>query len=278
MADLALLVGINKYPGCPLNGCVNDITDMVDYLVKWKKFDKGGVQMLVDERATTDAIKTRLMWLVKSAKSGDRVLFHYSGHGAQVPSHDPAHNIHGMADVICPVDFDWSPARMVDDKFFFDLFSTMPTGVKFNWISDSCHSGDLFRDIPLPGNPHKVTPRAYPMPVDIAFHNEVARHKGHVPQGMARAARALDNGLLEVGFISGCRSDQTSADAFIQGRYNGALTYFLLQALKQESMERTFNPRPIKDVVLAVNQALTQNGYEQRPQVEGSRVGLPLLW
>lgn len=277
MADLALLVGINKYPGCPLNGCINDIGDATDYLLKWKKFDKAGIQMLVDGRATTAAIKDKLSWLVKSAKPNDRVLFWYSGHGAQVPSHDPAHNIAGMADVICPVDFDWSPQRMIDDKFFFDLFSTMPAGVKFNWISDSCHSGDLFRD--MPGNPHANSkPRAFPVPVDIAFHNEVARHKGHAPQGMAKAARALTNNMLQVGFISGCRSDQTSADAFINGRYNGALSYYLLQALRQESADRAMAPRPIKDVIAVVTQSLITNRYDQRPQVEGTRINLPLLW
>jgi hypothetical protein len=30
--DRALLVGINKYPGCPLYGYVNDITDMANFL------------------------------------------------------------------------------------------------------------------------------------------------------------------------------------------------------------------------------------------------------
>ena len=34
----ALLVGINKYPSSPLNGCINDIQDMADFLVGKCKF------------------------------------------------------------------------------------------------------------------------------------------------------------------------------------------------------------------------------------------------
>ncbi|HET7402221.1 MAG TPA: caspase family protein, partial [Usitatibacter sp.] len=33
MANRALLVGINAYPGQPLNGCVNDVKDMAGLLV-----------------------------------------------------------------------------------------------------------------------------------------------------------------------------------------------------------------------------------------------------
>ena len=34
MADKALLVGINAYPRAPLRGCVNDVIDFANLLVK----------------------------------------------------------------------------------------------------------------------------------------------------------------------------------------------------------------------------------------------------
>jgi hypothetical protein len=274
MADRALLVGINKYPGCPLNGCVNDIMDMASFLVKYKGFDKANIRLLVDARATTKNIVERLQWLTQ-ARPGDRVVFHYSGHGAQVATRDHLHEVDGMDEVICPVDFDWSDAHLIRDKQFHDIFKKMPEGVKFNWVSDSCHSGDLTKEMPKPSKccPSVLRSKAYPVPADIKWRNDVARHKGHAPQGMAKVAKALADDALNVGYISGCRSDQTSADAFINGRYNGALTYFLLSALKGGYIDKS-----VTEVVARVNQTLADAGYDQRPQAEGARANLPLLW
>lgn len=60
----ALLVGINAYPGNELRGCINDVTDMADHLVKSCGFKVEDIRLLVDERATTVGIRERLEWLV----------------------------------------------------------------------------------------------------------------------------------------------------------------------------------------------------------------------
>jgi hypothetical protein len=99
--DKALLVGINKYPGSPLAGCVNDVVDMADWLVKFRNFDPKSVRLLIDGRATTSAIRTRLHWLVEGLKPGDRILFHYSGHGAQVATRDKQGEVDGKDEVVC---------------------------------------------------------------------------------------------------------------------------------------------------------------------------------
>ncbi len=66
MAPKALLVGVNKYclPGCDLKGCVNDMTNMRDVLLKYFGFKAEQVRLVVDERATLEAILERLEWLV----------------------------------------------------------------------------------------------------------------------------------------------------------------------------------------------------------------------
>jgi hypothetical protein len=48
----ALLVGINSYPGAPLNGCVNDVTDMANFLVDNCNFTMSDIRLLTDARAT----------------------------------------------------------------------------------------------------------------------------------------------------------------------------------------------------------------------------------
>jgi hypothetical protein len=181
-----------------------------------------------------------------------------------VPTHNAAYEVDGLDEVICPVDFDWSDTYLIRDKQFHQLFSTMHPGVKFNWVSDSCHSGNL-SDTREMGNPHKVTARAYPIPADIEWHVNLAKAKGHAPLGMSKA---LVKGKLDVGFISGCQSNQTSADAYIDNRYNGALTYYLLQALKAEGGDKA----PLTKIVATTNASLRANRYEQEPQAEGARV------
>src|SRR5262249_33204890 len=139
----ALLVGINAYPGNELHGCVNDVTDMAEFLVGHCGFDEGDIRLLTDSRATTDAIKERLNWLLDGLKAGDRVVFHYSGHGAQFPIRGANGKVTRVDECICPVDFDWTEEHAIRDKQFGDMFKLIPSGVDFEWVSDSCFSGDL---------------------------------------------------------------------------------------------------------------------------------------
>lgn len=256
--DRALLVGINTYPSAPLLGCVNDIEDMADFLVAKCAFKEGDIRLLADARATTSAILERLQWLTSGLSAGDRVLFQYSGHGAQVPTRNPAGEVDGQDEVICPVDFDWSDTRLIRDKQFHQIFSAVPKGVKFIWVSDSCHSGDLTRGMPA----NKIIQRRYPVPADMRWRQIVARQASIVPFGFSRAATQL-----HIALISGCQSSQTSADANFDGKPNGALTYFLLKQLSSVNGLR----HPLRKIVPAVVRALKNAHYDQVPQLEGSR-------
>jgi hypothetical protein len=265
MSDKALLVGINAYPGCPLSGCLNDIGDMADFLVKKYNFKYSQIRLLADGRATTKEILSRLNWLIQ-VSPGDRVVFHYSGHGAQFAGRGSNEEIDKLNEVICPVDFDWTEPHMISDKQFYEIFSHMPKGVRFNWVSDSCHSGDLTKDMPPPGAPVNKA-RAYPMPIDMAWRVQTATElKIHSPEHCS-----ITNGILDVGFISGCRSNQTSADTVVNGRPCGALTHFLLAHLA------LMMDKPISEVVRVVNASLSANRYSQQPQAEGTRAILPFL-
>src|SRR6516162_11950800 len=112
----AFLVGINKYPSQPLKGCVNDVVDMANFLVSKCNFAMEDIRLLVDERATKAAIIERLDWLLKGLKSGDRILFHYSGHGVQLPARNIQGEVDSLDEAICPVDFDWTDEHTIRDK------------------------------------------------------------------------------------------------------------------------------------------------------------------
>jgi len=263
MTDKAILVGINAYPGAPLSGCVNDVTDMAEFLCDHAGFNPDSVRLLTDKRATTAAILERVRWLITGAKAGDRLVFHYSGHGAQVPTRDTKAEVDGLLEVICPVEFDWSPEHMITDKDFAKLFAQIPAGVKFLWISDSCHSGDLDRSIPHPLAPKS---KSMPQPADIAWRMRSAAKKELVTASASRAALGKETPFPGV-LISGCKSTQTSADAVFNGRASGALTYNLLKVLGNPQGMR----ESLTDVVRGVRSNLKQGGYSQVPQLEGKK-------
>ncbi len=253
MTDRALLVGINAYPGQPLNGCVNDVDDMAAYLVKDRGFAPGAITVLKDGQATTAKIVAGLKALVKGLKAGDRVVFHYSGHGTQMPSYSGT-EVDGLDEVICPVDFDWTDAHALRDKQFHAILSAVPAGVEFMWISDSCHSGDLQRAV-LRG-PILRRDRFYIPPPAIRAQIDAARIRGVRVSHLPKAATDLN-----VALLAGCRSDQTSADASIDGRWSGAFTYFLLVSL------RAGKKSPLKSRLRSAVLRLHKAQYDQTPQL-----------
>lgn len=256
MADRAVLCGINSYPDAPLAGCLNDISDMAALLTSKCGFKKNDIRLLADRRATAAAIKSRLAWLVQGAVAGDRLFFMFSGHGAQVTSRDPiSEEVDGLDEVICPSNFNWDDDRMIRDNDFEKIFSAVPSGVQFIWISDSCHSGSMERGIRAMGAPTQRA-KSLPPPIDMDWRNQVAQERG-----IAAKKTAKPNVLL----ISGCQSHQTSADARFGGRPNGALTFYLLKVLSGKDGLSL----PLSTVVKTVQSDLKKNGFSQIPQIEG---------
>jgi hypothetical protein len=250
----ALLVGINQYPSPnELSGCINDVMDMAEFLVAHCHFSPKDVRLLTDERATTKAIRDRLDWLVKDAKSGDRLFFHYSGHGVLMADRTRTGKVKGPHNAVCPVDFDFSMNRALTDDDFQVIFQNLPADVEFNWVSDSCHAGDLARDMA------EFKPRSFPVPVDLRWRLRAVQDK--TSPGFARAVQHLNGALL-----AGCRSDQTSADATFGGRPNGAMTFFLLKTLHA--------PRGLTDPLVTVidktSQAIKNGGFDQVPTLQGN--------
>jgi hypothetical protein len=78
-------------------------------------------------------------------------------------------------------------------------------------------------------------------------------------RGIAVTGTKQGNAIL----ISGCRENQTSADAWIGGRYHGALSYYLVEALASANFNITYDAL-IKDI----NVRLRNMKYTQVPQLE----------
>lgn len=258
MANKALLVGINKYkiPGADLNGCVNDVTNVRDVLLKYFGFTVPEIRVLVDERATKKNIITRLKWLVDKAKAGDRLLFHFSGHGSQIRDRDGDELKDHMDEIICPHDMDWDGKFITDDELK-EIFSTIPKGVNLEVLLDSCHSGTGTREMRAIGSlPLEISfkPRFLPPPVDIACRADDDLAVKRILRG---------NSSLNHVLFSGCKDNQTSADAYINGSYNGAFTFYLCKHLRdaQANISRA-------ELLKRLRASLKFNGFSQIPQLE----------
>ncbi len=272
MARKALLVGLNRYPDPPnnLKGCINDVLQTSKILQEVYGFDDARqVRMLADERATTPAIVERLRWLVAGACPGDVLVFHYSGHGSQVRDRHGDELNDGLDEIICPYDLDWDDPFTDDD--IGQLLAGLADGVQLTVILDCCHAGTGLRVNAWQGSPirvktivpppdilHRVNPRIE----DWGENRRLTMTAGRQTLGVRRfAARAAAQGAI---LLAACRDNQVSADAWIDGDFHGAFTYFLWKAAGEAGFAVNY-----KDLILRVRHDLRSAGYDQVPQLEG---------
>jgi hypothetical protein len=270
MKNKALLVGINKYPDSQneLRGCINDILDMEHLIAETNKvYDKQNIKKLTDRDATKKGIVTQLKWLLEGAEPGDQLLFHYSGHGAQAPTLNATIEPDGLDEIICPYDFDGSNNTTLRDKEFAQLFAGIPKGVHFVWISDSCHAEDLSRDLQMPGEPQY---RYFNGMMQIGMKHERKENEGRINEVNELStfetydASTIITAPLNGALLSACASHELSADAYIDNRFNGAFTHYLIKNLLQYS-----DSKSMQAIVQLVNIDLDKNGYDQNPESEG---------
>ena len=253
----ALLVGINKYqlPGNNLQGCVNDINDVKAQMLNKEGFAAANTNPLLDSKATRAAILDGLKKLVADGKPGDFLYFHYSGHGAPIPDTNGDEK-DGQDEILCPTDLKVSNNTLsnaiVDDEIQTILGSLKP-GVGFLMISDSCYSGTIDRGL------NKFRNRTINLPRNVVNATPMIYNASRQASYQAKAAAG------KYVVISGCQEDQTSADAYINNRYNGAATYYFLDAYKTGAATQTWSQ--LHKTMVA---GLTQNNYEQRPVLIGS--------
>jgi hypothetical protein len=288
----ALLVGINRYPDPrnELKGCVNDVRQMAETLKSRYGFPgDGNMRILTDARATTKGILDGLAWLTAGASPGDSLIFHYSGHGSQVPDRNGDETTDRLDEILCPYDLDWDHPLTDDD--LAAACADVPQGALLTVILDCCHSGTGLRDFALSGNLHYLAsltrpanlvhsgctiPRGkYVRPCSIPPSDAPDRRRflphpetpHPVPPRPRRPARRFGVSVTRTNavLIAACRDDQTSADAWIDGGYHGAHTFHLCRTLGNGTRDLTY-----RALVSATGIALSRAGFDQVPQLEGS--------
>jgi uncharacterized caspase-like protein len=269
MARRAVLIGINKYqiPGGDLRGCVNDVKNLEQALTTYYGFAAKDITTLTDLQATKKAMQSAIQKLVASGKKGDVLLLHYSGHGSNVPD-DNGDEADHRDEILCPTNLDWNdPLR---DDWLRTTFNKLRAGVSLTVIMDCCHSGTNTRAITPPDAPIKE--RFLPCPLDLIatesgrkLRGTLRGQLGKAPRGRKRKSDIVHADIQEL-LITGCRDTQTSADAQIGGTFNGALTYYLVESIKETKGRLTYRELHQRTVA-----KLKQNDYDQVPQLEGQR-------
>ena len=276
MAKRAVLIGINKYqiPGSDLSGCVNDVKNLSSVLTTYYGFARKDITILTDLQATKKAMESAIQKLIKSGKKGDVLLLHYSGHGSNVPDNDGDEADH-RDEILCPTDLDWKDP--FSDDWLRKTFNTLRKDVSLTVIMDCCHSGSITRMPPQADAP--IKPRFLPCPLDLMAVESGRKLRGTVRGQVGKASRASmrRNDIVNVDIgellITGCRDTQTSADAHIGGAYNGALTYYLVESIREAEGKLTY-----RELHQRTSAKLKQNDFDQIPQLEGQRTAFDRLF
>jgi hypothetical protein len=238
---LALLVGINAYPASsllsPLKGCVTDVELQRHLLLHRFGFNPQDILTLTDQQATRQGILTAFEeHLIKQAKPGDVVVFHFSGHGSQVadPDRDTPDGLNSTflpVDSVLPPGFP-SKGGTVKDIMGHTLFLLMYALQTENVtvVLDSCHSGGGTR-----GN-LRIRSRSggntlEPDPLELDYQKQWLTRLNLSPQEfMQRRRQGIARGVA----IASAKRDQLAADAPFSDFYAGAFTYLMTQYLWQE--------------------------------------------
>jgi hypothetical protein len=86
LRKLALLIGINQYSQNPaLSGCLTDVELQKELLMHRFGFPASNILTLTEEQASREFIESAFLdHLGKQARSGDVVVFHFSGYGTRI--------------------------------------------------------------------------------------------------------------------------------------------------------------------------------------------------
>jgi len=231
----AICVGINNYPGSSndLKGCVNDANDWAN-LLEHSGFQ---IEKILDDQATKHNILNALDGLVTNATSDDQIVFTYSGHGTSVAD-TSGDEVDGYDEALYAYD-----GVLLDDELR-TIIQKLNPDVHLVVISDSCFSGTVTRAL--------ITDAAKPRYVKT----------DDIPAKAKLKKRFLsEEDMIEV-LISGCTDSEYSYDAYLNGRWNGAMSAYALSVIRKG---QTYN-----EFYALLRNILPSSDYPQTPQLEGS--------
>lgn len=269
---LALLVGINQYNNgmSPLAGCVNDVMLQKQLLIHRFGFNPKNILTLTDSQATRQGILNGFEeHLIKQAKPGDTVVFHFSGHGSQVVDPDKD-SPDGLNSTLVPVDSQLPPqypyqggeVKDIMGHTLFILMSALKTD-NVTFVLDSCHSGGAKR-----GNfvvrSRNGGDKLLPSREELKYQRQWLKRLNLSPQEFIRLRREnIAKGVV----IASAKRDQLALDASFDDFFAGAFTYLFTQHIWQQAQNESVN-RTLVDVSRSTNIYSQKSFHIQIPEVK----------
>ncbi len=270
----AFLVGINYVnTQSELNGCYNDVVNVSQYLRSTLGYSAGEITVLTDGnrgavRTASSLPPTRqniiagLNALVAGMITGDEAVFHFSGHGSLVRDTN-GDEATGLDSCLCPLDYaipaSAGGGMITDDEIRTLLVNKVPRGARLYVILDCCHNGTGC-DIRYKYEDFSILLREHPTPIWRTLQRTYLQGKYAETAG-------------EVYMISGCRDEQTSADAYINNAFAGALTYAIFSILRAN--QATIRTYSWSALLRDVRHFMRVNKYTQIPQLMTGQIISP---
>jgi hypothetical protein len=227
----ALLIGIN-YTGTQneLYGCIND-ANCIKERISQKGFNSISIMTdLTSLKATKNNILNEFKNLLTNSQDGDLLFFLYSGHGSYTLDRNNDENT-GYDQLIVPCDFN----MILDDELKSIIQTYLKPSITLFAMFDSCFSGSV---------------------LDLRYQYMDSLNYDNFTENI-KETETRGNVLM----ISGCSDYQTSADAVINNKSTGAMTWSLLEALKQ-------NPNcSWRELVKSMRNLLKTSEFDQIPQL-----------
>lgn len=256
------------------------------FLLNWG-FKEEDIVMLRDDASNRRQIPTRqniidaFGWLVKGAKANDNLVLHYSGHGGQTEDLNGDED-DGYDECLYPLDFETS-GFIVDDEIHDRVVKPLPQGCRLTALIDACHSATML-DLPyiystkgvvkepnlyseagqdvmtvvqgyLSGNQKNMFSGVKSLVKTIANKDKAAKAREYTKQSKTSPADVIS--------ISGCKDDQTSADAKEAGQNTGAMSYAFIRVMST-------NPQQSYISLLQNMRDVLSGKYTQKPQLSSS--------
>ncbi|CAN5663869.1 hypothetical protein BH18ACI4_BH18ACI4_06640 [soil metagenome] len=289
----ALLIGIDRYMPNKLpdgghypdlGGCVRDISHVEQMLRGTLGLTDERIFKLIapvtkanpsepaDQSPTYENLVAAFKNVTGIARPGDQVYIHYSGHGGRTPTIFPKlKGENGLDESLVPTDIGNEGTRYLRDVEMSHLIKAMTLkGLIVTMVLDSCHSGGATRGLGgavARGIPNVDTTER-PRDSLVASLAELSQTWLGVSSGQTRSVNTASGWLPEMkGYVllAACRANELANEyAFDGAERNGALTYWLLDALKQNGSGLTY--RMLYNRVVAKVHA---KFVEQTPQLEG---------
>ena len=200
----ALLIGIN-YTGTSneLYGCISDVNSIKERITNKGFNDINIMTDLTTKKATRINILEGFKNLLINSQSGDLLFFLFSGHGSYTIDRN-ADEADGRDELIVSCDLQ----GILDDELKSLIQTHLKQNVTLFALIDSCFSGSV-------------------LDLKYQFMDSLNYDK------YTENSKQLET-LGNVFMISGCTDNQTSADAVFDNKPNGAMTWSLLESLKQK--------------------------------------------